>query len=59
MFVGIDASKARRDVALRAGDESFSVVDQQRGIATLFKRFKKLQVSRLVLEASGGYRRSQ
>ena len=55
MFVGIDVSKARLDVALRPGDEGFAVTNNQRGIATLVKRLKKLCVSRVVLEASGGY----
>ena len=53
--VGIDVSKARLDVALRPGDEGFAVTNNQRGIATLVKRLKKLCVSRVVLEASGGY----
>jgi transposase len=55
MFVGIDVSKARLDVALRPDDENFSVANNPRGIASLVKRLKKLQVSRVVLEASGGY----
>ena len=55
MFVGIDVSKARLDVALRPSDESFSVVNNQRGIAALVKGLKKLCVSGVVLEASGGY----
>lgn len=55
MFVGIDVSKARLDVALRPGDENFSVANNPRGIASLVKRLKQLQVSRIVLEASGGY----
>ncbi len=55
VFVGIDVSKARLDVALRPGDESFSVTNNQRGLATLVKRLQKLCVSRIVLEASGGY----
>jgi transposase len=38
-----------------AGAESFSVANNQRGIATLVKRLQKLSVSRIVLEASGGY----
>lgn len=40
MFVGIDVSKAKLD---------------QRDIAALLKRLKKLSVSRIALEASGGY----
>jgi transposase len=55
VFVGIDVSKARLDAALRPGDESFDVTNNQRGIAALVKRLKKLCVCRIVLEASGGY----
>ena len=40
VFVGIDVSKARLDVARRPGAESFSVTNNQRGIATLVKRLK-------------------
>jgi hypothetical protein len=42
-------------VALRPGGDTFSIANNQRGIATLIKRLKKLQVSLVVLEASGGY----
>jgi hypothetical protein len=52
---GIDVSKARLDIVLRLGDESFDVSNNQRGIAALVKRVKKLHPSRIVLEASGGY----
>jgi transposase len=55
LFIGIDVSKTRLDAALRPGDESFSVTNNQRGIAALVKHLKKLSVSRIVLEASGGY----
>jgi transposase len=55
VFVGIDVSKARLDAALRPGPGSFMVTNNQRGIATLVKRLTKLGVSRIVLEASGGY----
>ena len=51
VFVGIDVSKAKLDVALRPGAENFSVANHQRGIATLVKRLQKLSVSRIVLEA--------
>jgi len=54
VFIGIDVSKVRLDVALRPGDESFDVANNQRGIATLVKRLKKLRVGRIVMEASGG-----
>ena len=55
VFVGIDVSKARLEVALRPVDESLSVTNNQRGIATLVRRLKKFSVSRIVFEASGGY----
>ena len=55
VFVGIDVSKARLDVALRPSNESFSVANNLRGIVALVKRLKNLRVSRVVLEASGGY----
>ncbi len=51
VFVGIDVCKARLDAALRPGDESFGVTNNQRGIAALVKRLKKLCVSRIVLES--------
>lgn len=55
LFIGIDVSKAKLDAALRPGHESFSVTNNPRGIAALIKQLKKLSVSRIVLEASGGY----
>jgi hypothetical protein len=45
MFVGIDRSKTRLDVALRPGDETFSVANNPRGIASLVKRLKQLPVN--------------
>src|SRR6202012_1333459 len=50
LFIGIDVSKARLDVALRPAAESFSVSNNQRGIAALIKQLKKLSVGRIVLE---------
>jgi transposase len=55
VFVGIDVSKKRLDVALRPNNESFSVANDARGIAALVRRLRKLAVRRVVLEASGGY----
>jgi hypothetical protein len=43
IFVGIDVSKARFDIALPPNDESFRVTNNKPGIAALVKRFKKLQ----------------
>jgi transposase len=55
VFVGTDVSKLRLDAALRPTAESFNVANNKRGIATLVKRLQQLRVSRIVLEASGGY----
>jgi transposase len=55
VFVGIDVSKARLDVALRPDAKNLIVANNQRGIATLVRRLKKLCISLIVLEASGGY----
>jgi len=55
LFLGIDVSKAKLDTAIRPGDHSFSVTNNQRGITALIKQLKTLNVNRIVLEASGGY----
>ncbi len=55
VFVGIDVSKTRLDVALRPGNKNLSVTNNQSGLAALIKRLRTLQVNRVVLEASGGY----
>jgi transposase len=54
VFVGIDVSKQRLDVALRPGEEVFEVANSARGIAQLVRRLKKLSADGIVLEASGG-----
>src|SRR5258708_35629127 len=55
VFVGIDVSKQRLDVALRPGEEVFEVANSARGIAQLVGRLKKLSADGIVLEASGGF----
>lgn len=56
-FVEIDLSKARLDAALRLGGEGFAVTIIIINVAlrALIKGLKKLCVSGIVLEASGGY----
>ena len=54
-FVGIDIAKAQLDVALRPGDEVFSVINDEASVNELAKRLCKLDVERVVLEASGGW----
>jgi transposase len=55
VFVGIDVSKTRLDVALRPGNKNLSVTNNQSGLAALIKCLQTFQVNRVVLEASGGY----
>jgi transposase len=53
VFVGIDVSKDRLDVAARPDGESWQVANTEMGIATLVKRLEKLQPILVVLEATG------
>ena len=53
-FVGIDVSKARLDVAVWPGAESFSTDNDERGIAQLVQRVVRLSPQAVVLEATGG-----
>ena len=54
VFVGIDVSKARLDVALGFAGELMGVDNDARGIAELVGRLLKLGPELIVLEASGG-----
>jgi len=54
LWVGIDVSKARLDVALGASGELFSVSNDSRGIGALAQRLAQLGPALVVLEASGG-----
>jgi transposase len=54
-FVGIDVSKARLDVAVWPGAESFSTNNDERGIAQLVARVVRLMPQAVVLEATGGF----
>ena len=53
-YVGIDVAKARLDVGVWPGAESFSVANDSRGIAELVERVMALTPRAVVLEASGG-----
>lgn len=57
IFVGIDVSKARLDVAIRPTGEKESVANDKAGIKTLIKRLEKIQPEAIVLEATGGFER--
>ena len=54
VFVGIDVTKARLDVALGFAGELFGVDNDARGVAKLVSQLRKLGPELIVLEASGG-----
>ena len=54
VFVGIDVSKARLEVALCPLNECFSVAYDQAGLAELVGRLKRVSPQLVVLEATGG-----
>lgn len=54
VYVGIDVSKARLDVAVGSGNELYGVDNDARGAAELVSRLRKLCPELIVLEASGG-----
>ncbi len=53
--VGIDVSKDRLDVHLRPSDEAFAVTRDGKGLENLVERLRPLDVSLIVLEATGGF----
>ncbi len=57
IFVGIDVSKARLDVAVRPSGQSESASNDQAGIEALVKRLGEIQPTLIVLEATGGIER--
>lgn len=55
IFVGIDVSKDRLDVAVRPGGEAFVVERNAAGLERLIERLRKLPPSIVALEATGGF----
>lgn len=55
IFVGIDVSKDRLDVAVRPGEEQWSVAHEDDGLAELLSRLQTLPLQLVVVEATGGY----
>jgi transposase len=55
IFVGIDVSKKRLDVALRPSGEVFTVANDPTGLHQLVTRLALLSPDLIILEASGGY----
>jgi transposase len=57
IFIGIDVSKARLDIAIRPSGESESVLNDEASIKTLVKRLGEIRPALIVLEATGGVER--
>ena len=57
IFVGIDVSKARLDVAIGPSGQNESVTNDKAGIEALIKRLGEIQPALIVLEATGGVER--
>lgn len=55
VFVGIDVSKARLDVAIRPVQQSWSVTNDDDGIAALVNQLRTWDPQLIVLEPTGGY----
>ena len=55
IFVGIDISKAWLDIAVHEKEETFRASNDEVGIAGLVKRLKKVKVSLIVVEPTGGF----
>ena len=53
-YVGIDVSKKHLDIALRPGNEYWSVANDEHGIDELVSRLKSVGPRLVVLEATGG-----
>ena len=57
IFVGVDVSKERLDVAMRPSGQSESVSNDKAGIEALIQRLGEIQPALIVLEATGGVER--
>lgn len=57
VFVGIDISKDKLDIAVLPGDESWSVSNDDRGIQELGAKLAELGPRIVLMEATGGFER--
>jgi len=55
IFVGIDISKSRLDVAISPGNQTFNCPNNEAGIQQLVRRLQKFNPKIILLEATGGY----
>jgi transposase len=57
LFVGIDVSKARLDVAVVPSEQTWSVANDDKGLAELADKLAKLSPKLVLMEATGGMER--
>ena len=55
VFVGIDVSKARLDVAVSGVDEAWHVANDADGLVSLVARLREMEPALVVMEATGGH----
>ncbi len=55
VFVGVDVSKVRLDVASTGSDEAWSVANASEGIAQLVQQLREIGPMLVVMEATGGF----
>jgi transposase len=55
VYVGIDVSKARLDVAIEPTHQRWQVANDEQGLQQLIEQLVPLHPERIVLEATGGY----
>jgi transposase len=55
IYVGVDVSKERLDVAVRPSGQFVAEANDKRAVSRLVKRLQALDCTRVVVEATGGY----
>ena len=56
--VGIDVGKSTLDIYIFEKDEYFQAENNPSGIAQLIKKLKRYKLTRVLVEATGGYERA-
>ena len=54
VFAGVDVSKTRSDIAVRPAETRSPVPHDEAGLATVVEQLRQLQLTLVVLEATGG-----
>jgi transposase len=58
VYVGVDVSKDRLDVAVNPTGEALAVANDPQGFATLIQKIQRWSMKLIVIEATGGYERA-